>query len=77
MEPITREVQLLGVIHDKAQPDLRRCLAAASLLDLREEKATIPAMANMLKWRMNRVRTAVAAGADRGMMRVEKHRTRV
>jgi hypothetical protein len=67
-------VSLLALIRNEGEPDLRRVLAAAKWLDDAGTRPTVPALAEVLGWKMNRVRTAIAAGEERGKLRLEKHR---
>lgn len=56
------------VMADEEQPDVRRLMAAAAKLKSEGEKATIPNLANALKWPMGRTHVAVASGFDRGWL---------
>lgn len=57
-----------AVMFDDEQPDVRRVMAAAAKLKAEGTKATIPNMANALKWPMGRTHVAVASGFDRGWL---------
>ena len=63
-----------AVLRDASQPDLRRVLAAAWVLDDAGSRTTVPEIAALLGWKMSRVRTAIAAGEEQGKLRTEKHR---
>ena len=57
-----------AVMFDDEQPDVRRVMAAAAKLKAEGTKATIPNMANALKWTMDRTHLAVSSGFDRGWL---------
>lgn len=59
-------------MENPSEPDMKRLATAAWLLDREGVPATVPNLANKLKWELNRTRIAAAAGAHRGKLKLKK-----